>query len=103
MTEKFDEGIELDTLYVTFETEDGVEEEVETGIIGVFEVEEQEYIALVVPTGEEDGELEELIYLYRFLDLGDGEVELSNIETDEEYDKVAEVFDELYQEDEDTL
>lgn len=91
------EEVELDILYVTFENEDGEEEEVETGIIGVFDVEDREYIALVVPTGEEDGELEEMVYLYRFTELDNEEVELENIETDEEYDNVISVYKELYE------
>lgn len=56
---------------------------------------EQMYIALI-PT---DAEPEDDIYLYRFIDNGD-EIDVQNIEDDEEFDIVADAFDELLDEEE---
>lgn len=89
-----DEGIELDTIYLTFETEDGSEEEVECGVLGIFDVEDQSYIALVVPAEEgEEGDLEEEFYIYRYDEDEDGEPILDVIESEEEFNKVNEVFE----------
>ena len=59
-------------------------EELECSILGTFNVEENEYIALL-PDGSEE------VFLYKFK-LVDDEPELSLIESDEEYKKVSEVF-----------
>lgn len=98
---EFEDGIELDTIYLTFEGEDGEDEEVECGILGFFDVEDQNYIALVVPTDEgEEGDLEEEIYIYRYDEDVDGEPLLDIIETEEEFNKVNEVFEREFFEDE---
>lgn len=59
-------------------------EELECSILGTFNVEEDEYIALL-PDGSEE------VFLYKFK-LVDDEPELSLIESDDEYKKVSEVF-----------
>ena len=56
-----------------------------------FEVEGQDYIALLHDNGEEDGE----IFIYRYFEDEDGEPGLDNIETQEEFDMVSEVFDSI--------
>ena len=56
---------------------------------------EQMYIALI-PT---DAKPEDDIYLYRFIDNGD-EIDVQNIEDDDEFDIVADAFDELLDEEE---
>ena len=56
---------------------------------------EQMYIALI-PT---DAEPEDDIFLYRFIENGD-EIDVENIEDDEEFDIVADAFDELLDEEE---
>ena len=65
----------------------------ECGILGVFPAGDKEYIALL-PLNEngenEDGE----VFLYRFAEK-DGVPELDNIEDDDEYEIVADAFDEL--------
>lgn len=61
-------------------------------ILGIFEVEENEYIALQ-PIGEEE------VLLYRYHEIGDEDFELFPIENQEEFDMVAEVFDSLYLDD----
>ncbi len=79
---------------MTLTLEDGTE--VECAIIGIFPVEEKEYIALI-PVDEMDSEDAE-IFLYGFEELEDGEIELIAIESDEEYEAVTKVFDELMEE-----
>ena len=71
------------------------DEEVECVILAIFEVTDldHEYIALT-PLEEEDDSDELTILFYRFKEMEDGEPELSNIEDNEEYERVAETFDE---------
>ena len=59
--------------------------------VTIFEADGHDYIALLPLEGEdfEDGS----VYLYRYAEV-DGEPELQNIETDEEYDIVSDAFDE---------
>lgn len=95
------EGIELETIILTFENEGGEEEEVECGVIGVFDVEEESYIALVVPEGEGEGDLEETFYIYRYSEEEDGTPILDVIENEEEFDKVNEEFEKQFFIDED--
>lgn len=70
--------------------------EIECAIIGVFDVEEKEYIALI-PVNDIDSEGGE-VYLYGFKELEDGQPDLSTIESDEEYEKVSAEFDKLMDE-----
>ena len=64
-------------------------------VLGIFEADEREYIALL-PEGDE----EVLIYRYVTSDNEEG-FELQNIESDDEYDKVGDIFFDLfYDEDE---
>lgn len=81
---------------VTLTLDDGTE--MDCAVLSIFPVGEQQYIALV-PTeddGKEDEEGE--IFLYRFNQLEDDELELLNIEDDDEYEAVADAFDELLDE-----
>lgn len=64
-------------------------------VLCILEVEDKEYIA-VMP---EDEDAEE-VYLYRYSEDAEGQPELSNIETDEEYELAAEAFDEWLDEEE---
>ncbi|MBE5969780.1 MAG: DUF1292 domain-containing protein [Lachnospiraceae bacterium] len=61
-------------------------------IVSIFEVEGQDYIALLPQEGPEYEEGE--VFLYRYAEK-DGEPELGNIENDEEFEKVSEKFDEI--------
>lgn len=81
---------------VTLTLDDG--SELECAVLTIFPVEEQQYIALL-PIEEIEGEEGE-VYLYRFHPLENGELELLNIESDEEYEKVADAFDEILDEEE---
>lgn len=82
---------------VTLTLEDG--SELECSVLAIFPVQDKQYIALVPMTEEEDGE-EGDVYLYRFTEFEDGEIELGNIEDDDEYEAVADAFDELLDSDE---
>ena len=68
--------------------------EMECAVLTIFPAGENEYIALLPLEPEEDDEEGE-VYLYRYKETGDGEPELENIEDDDEYEKVADAFDEL--------
>lgn len=81
---------EIDVIYLTFEDD----EEVECQVLGVFEVEDKEYIALL-PSDEDE------ILLYEYKD-SDEEFDLIPIEDDEELELVSKAYFELF-EDEDDL
>ena len=91
-----EEGLELDTMILTFEGDDGEDVDVECGVIGVFDVEDKSYIALVVPAEEDSDELEEEFYIYAYSEDEDGEPVLEVIESDEEFDKANDVLESLY-------
>ncbi|MBQ1303162.1 MAG: DUF1292 domain-containing protein [Firmicutes bacterium] len=80
-----------DDNYLTLEFEDG--KEIECEIMGVFEVEGKEYIALLPNDGSED------IYLYGYREVNEDEFEMLDIEDDGEFEKVAAEFDRLMSED----
>lgn len=81
-----------DDIMVTLNLDDGTD--VECSILTIFEVNNQDYIALL-PQDEQgkentDGE----VFIYRYFEDEDGNPSLENIETDEEYEAVADRFDE---------
>ena len=65
-------------------------------VLNIFSAGDREYIA-VMPEDDND---EGTVYLYRYSETEDGQPELTNIETDEEYEIVADAFDELLDEEE---
>ena len=67
--------------------EDG--EELPCEVIGIFEVEGKEYIALLP---EDDDRV--LLYIYN--EIGDDDVDLQNIEDDAEFETVTEAFWEIF-------
>ena len=79
-------------MYITLEFDDGTE--VEAEIMGTFDVDGKEYIALLPDDGSDD------VFLYGYKEVGDDEFELVDIEDDDEFKKVAEEFDRLTDEDE---
>lgn len=84
---------EMDTLTLTLEDNT----ELECGVIGVFEANGKEYIALLPLDDDEN----ETVLIYEYSENGD-DVDLSLIESDEEFEAVSKVFYELYdEEDED--
>lgn len=76
---------------ITLSLDDG--KELPCVIVSIFPVEDKEYIALLPTEGEEYEEGE--VFLYRFHETPEGEPVLDNIESDEEYDKVVDAFDEI--------
>ena len=80
-----------DDNFLTLEFEDG--KEIECEIMGVFDVEGKEYIALIPNDGSED------IYLYGYREMNEDEFEMLDIEDDAEFEKVAAEFDRLISED----
>jgi len=58
---------------------------------------EEEYIALM-PAENADGNSE--VYLYCYRETEDGQPDLTNIESDEEYEAVSDAFDEILDEQE---
>ncbi|MBQ8729929.1 MAG: DUF1292 domain-containing protein [Lachnospiraceae bacterium] len=69
------------------------DQELECAIIGIFPAADKEYIALLPLEGPEAEEGE--VFLYRYVETDNGEPTLENIESDEEYEIVADAFDEL--------
>lgn len=69
------------------------DEELECVVLTIFEVGEQAYIALL-PIQEGDDSEDGEVYLYRFFEDESGEPTLDNIEDDDEYEAVADAFDE---------
>lgn len=67
--------------------------EVECVVLTIFNAGEREYIALLPVEGADSEEGE--VYLYRYSETEAGEPNLDNIEDDDEYEIVADAFDEL--------
>ena len=76
-----------ETDVITLEFDDGVE--VECEIMGVFDYEGKEYIALIPDDGSDD------VYIYGYKEVGDDEFELVDIEDDAEFEKVVAEFDKI--------
>ena len=75
------------------------DEEIECVVLVIYEVNGQDYIALL-PINEEGTEEDGEVYLYRYMESEDGEPTLDNIEDDDEYEAVADAFDEWLDEQE---
>ncbi|MGN0368175.1 MAG: DUF1292 domain-containing protein [Wujia sp.] len=63
-------------------------------VVAIFPVGDRDYIALL-PNKVIDGYEEDEVFLYRYTELGDDDIELGQIESEEEYEAVADAFDEL--------
>ena len=74
-------------MIVTLEYDDGTE--VETEVMGIFEVDGKEYIALIPDDGSDD------VYLYGYVEDDEEEFRLLDIEDEAEFDKVVKEFDAL--------
>ena len=79
---------------ITLTMEDDTE--VECAILTIFPVDAKEYIALL-PLDEEGQNHDGEVYLYAFAHTETGAPMLSNIESDEEYNKAAIAFDTVLQ------
>lgn len=85
-------GEDEPTIVITLE--DG--SELECACLSVFEVENQEYIALYPLTDNDD----EDIILYRYHEKSDEEWDIEYIEDDEEYEKICDFFDQMLDDEE---
>jgi len=84
-----DENMEDDAFdQVTLTLEDG--SELTCDVIAIYPCGERDYIALL-PEDDPDGDY----LLYRFIDNGEGDYDLDDIESDEEFEAASEAFDEL--------
>lgn len=89
---------EEDDMIVTLELDDGTE--IECAILTIFEVKDTDYIALIPLDENGEGNEEGEVLIYRYAEDEEGNPALSNIEDDDEYEIVAERFDELLDEEE---
>ena len=70
------------------------DEELECAVLTIFKAGERDYIALL-PIDEDGNNDDGEVFLYRFTDNGDGvDPTLDNIQDDDEYELVADKFDE---------
>jgi uncharacterized protein YrzB (UPF0473 family) len=76
-----------DADYITLEFDDG--ESIECEIMGVFDYNGKEYIALIPDDGTDD------VYIYGYKEVGDDEFELVDIEDDNEFESVVDEFERL--------
>ena len=77
---------------ITLEFDDGME--VECEIMGVFDYNGKEYIALIPDDGTDD------VYIYGYKEVGEDEFELVDIEDDAEFEAVVAEFDKIMMEEE---
>ena len=75
---------------ITLEFENG--DEVECEIMGVFDFNGKEYIALIPDDGTDD------VYIYGYKEVGEDEFELIDIEDDAEFEAVVAEFDSIMDE-----
>lgn len=94
MTEEKKSDIELENDeaeneddFITLEFDDG--EEIVCEIMGVFEVDGKEYIALIPDDQTDD------VYIYGYSEISEEEFDLIDIEDDDEFNKVVEEFEKL--------
>lgn len=94
MTEEKKSDIELENEelegeddFITLEFDDG--EEVVCEIMGIFEVDGKEYIALIPDDKTDD------VYIYGYAEISEEEFDLIDIEDDNEFNKVVEEFEKL--------
>lgn len=85
-----DEEMEIMTLTLDDDTE------LDCAVIGIFEVEEKNYIALIPLVDE--GEEEEEVLIYEYNEIDEEEFELTLIEKEEDFELVSEAFYALYTE-----
>ena len=86
--EEFDDDAE----YITLQFDDS--EDIECEILGIFDFEEKEYIALLPQDGSDD------VYIYEYKEIDDEEFDLIDIEEDALYERVAAEFELLSLEEE---
>lgn len=82
---------ELD--FITLDFEDGESEE--CLVAGLYEIEGKKYLSVVVGANEDtDFENDELEgYIYEYVDANEEEFELNDIESDEEFNRIAGIIE----------
>jgi hypothetical protein len=78
---------EEEAMVVTLEYDDGTT--VETEVMGIFEVDGKEYIALI-PNDKSDD-----VYIYGYKEIDEDTIDLVDIEDDKEFEKAVAEFDKL--------
>ena len=81
-----------ETDVITLEFDDGAE--IECEIMGVFDYNGKEYIALIPDDGTDD------VYIYGYKEVGEDEFELVDIEDDAEFESVVAEFYKIMMEEE---
>ncbi len=84
---------EDDDVVVTVSMDDGTD--VTCEILTIFDCGEREYIVLLPLDDKGEPSEDGMVYIYRYEEDENGTPSLDNIESDEEYDAVAKVFDAL--------
>ena len=79
-------------MFVTLDLDDG--SQLECQILTIFDVDNQNYIALVPVDNDEE------VIFYRYFEDEEGNPSLENIDSDDEFDAVSDRFDELLDEEE---
>ena len=87
---------EIDDIRVTLDLDEG---EVECKILTIFDVNEQDYIALMPLNPDGSDPDEGTVYLYRYAEDEDGIPQIDSITDDDEYEAAADRFDEMLDDD----
>ena len=92
---KLNPDYENDMITLTYE--DG--STAEFYVVAVFPVDGKDYAALMPAASSEDYESDDLL-LYRYQELADDDISLTTIDDEDEFEKAADAFDELLDEEE---
>lgn len=84
------EEMEMEVITLTLDDDT----ELECAVLGVFDVDEKDYIALLPIVDEDDEEADEAVLLYEYFEEGE-DLRLENIEDDEVFKKVSDAFEKL--------
>ncbi|MCC8017658.1 MAG: DUF1292 domain-containing protein [Lachnospiraceae bacterium] len=87
-----DDIINPQEMFLTVEVDDGKEETFQ--ILKIFEAGNRDYIAVCPVDGSED------VYFYRYFEDAGGNPSVDNIDTDEEFDIVTDMFDQILDDEE---
>lgn len=91
-TNNEEETFDPQEMFVTLDLDDG--SQLECQILTIFDVDNQNYIALVPVDNDEE------VIFYRYFEDEEGNPSLENIDSDDEFDAVSDRFDELLDEEE---
>lgn len=87
---------EIDDIRVSLDLDDNTT--VECKIVTIFEMNEQDYIALCPVDENDELNADGIVYIYRYAEDEEGLPSIDNIESEEEYEAAADKFDELLDE-----